>query len=143
MRKKEYANLCICKRKQNPKQNMPADGNGMGIYESDYRIHSHSRIRSLEPKLPMLNGWKTRPTDDVLSVRESAQFACIGESERQRSRAIEWESERAAAHGADEWFLSGFFVTLVSQLVLFLFICRSYVFISDQLHCETWRQRGI
>jgi len=66
---------------------MPAIGNGMGFYESDYRIHS--RIRSLEPTLPMLNDWKTRPTDDALSVRESAQCVCIGESQRQRSRAVE------------------------------------------------------
>lgn len=28
MRRKKYANLCICKGKRNPKQNMPADGNG-------------------------------------------------------------------------------------------------------------------
>lgn len=35
MRRKKYANLCICKGKRNPKQNMPADGSDAGPLHSE------------------------------------------------------------------------------------------------------------
>lgn len=82
MRRKKYANLCICKGKRNPKQNMPADGSDAGP------LHSEGVRTESVPyrRLPVLNGWKTRPTDDALSVRESTQSALVLVSERERAR---------------------------------------------------------
>lgn len=85
MRRKKYANLCICKGKRNPKQNMPADGSDA------WALHCEGVRTESVPyqRLPMLNGWKTRPTDDALSVRESAQSVLVLVRERERERARE------------------------------------------------------
>lgn len=152
MRRKKYANLCICKGKRNPKQNMPADGSEAGP------LHSEGVRTESVPfqRLPVLNGWKTRPTDDALSVLKSAQsvLVLVRERERQRERARETAQswERAAAHGAYEWFFECFFLL---ALFFHLLVCSSYVLLlisaaATALHivkglktCDLFRRRTL
>lgn len=80
---------------------MPADGNmpdsrpGLGPGPGPGPSATQIEPGSLQRRLPVLNEWKTRPTDDVLSVRQkSAQ--CAGMCERRRSRQREKERERVS-----------------------------------------------
>lgn len=84
---------------------MPADGNmpdsrpGLGPGPGPGPSATQIEPGSLQRRLPVLNEWKTHPTDDVLSVRQkSAQ--CAGMCERRRSRQREKEREREWARGS-------------------------------------------
>lgn len=118
MRRKKYANLCICKGKRNPKQNMPADGSGAGPLRG-----SPHRIRSL-PKTSSVK-WLENSSNWRRSVCAKKRSVCAGISEREKESQRYSAVVRASCCPRSVWVI--FWAFFLARSVFYLLVCSSYV----------------